>query len=304
MGTAIAPAQRTLKDLLAKATPSLQAVMPRHLSAEKLIKVALLATSRTPLLLECTPSSILQSVMQAAQLGLEVNSPLGSAYLVPYRNKGVYECQLIPGYRGLVDLARRSGGILSVDARVVYDGDHLEVDYGTTPRIVHRPKLSGHRDTKNIIAVYATALMPDDVRQFEVMTKDEVDAVRARSKAAASGPWVTDYAEMSRKTVVKRLAKYLPLSAELAAAIELDNRYESGEVSGVSDILDTAESIEATVVGSTPPANTGSESLKDALKKRTNGDAPVQPAAETDAERERRLAEDAALAAADQVGSR
>lgn len=278
-GTAIAPAQQTLKAMLAKAAPSLQAVMPRHLSAEKLIKIALLATSRTPLLLECAPTSILQAVMQAAQLGLEVNSPLGSAYLVPYRNgkTGKYECQLIPGYRGLVDLARRSGGILLVDARVVYENDRFEVDYGTSPQITHKPMLSGERANQNIVAFYATALMPGDIRQFEVMTKAEVDAVRARSKASASGPWVSDYAEMGRKTVVKRLVKYLPLSPELAAAIELDNRAESGEVTGVSDILDTADAIDAHVV-EPPPKGTGTDSLTETLAKKAAKQEPTADA--------------------------
>ncbi|MDB4874424.1 MAG: recT [Gemmatimonadetes bacterium] len=282
MGTslAVAPAQKTLKDLLTKATPSLQAVMPRHINAEKLIKIALLATSRTPLLLECTPSSILQSVMQAAQLGLEVNSPLGSAYLVPFKNRGVYECQLIPGYRGLIDLARRSGGILLVDARVVYDSDVFAVEQGTDPRIVHSPRLSADREYKNIIAFYATALLPGNVRQFEVMSKAEVDAIRARSKASGSGPWVSDYAEMGRKTVVKRLVKYLPLSPELAAAVELDNRAETGEVGGVSDILDTAETVEAIVV-SEAKSGTGTNALRESLAKHLkNGsdDGPAAPA--------------------------
>lgn len=223
MTTALTPAQRmgTLKDLLEKNRGSLATVLPRHLTPERMMKLALVAASRNPVLLQCDQRSILQSVMAAAQLGLDPSGTLGSAYLVPYRNrkKGTFECQLIPGYRGLIDLARRSGEIESIEAHVVFERDHFEIAYGLEPQLVHKPHLGP--DPGNVILVYAIARLKGGARQFEVMTRAQVESVRARSRAADDGPWKTDFDEMARKTVVRRLCKYLPLSTELAEALSL-----------------------------------------------------------------------------------
>ncbi len=230
--TALAKRQDSLKTLLDRARPSLAAVLPKHLNPDKLIKVALVATSRTPALLQCTPTSVLQAVMTASQLGLEPGGVLGSAYLVPYKS----ECQLVIGYRGLIDLARRSGKIASVEAHVVYANDKFTIRHGLTPALEHEPNLAG--EPGDVVAAYAIARLHDGSTQVEVMTRKQLDAIRTRSRAGNSGPWATDTDEMYRKTVVKRLCKYLPLSVELASAIEADNRAESGEVRGYSDILD------------------------------------------------------------------
>ena len=247
MSTAVAKPRATVKDLLERAKPSFEAVLPKHLNADRMVKLVLLATTKTPKLLECDPKTLLSAVMQAAQLGLEINSALGSAYLVPFGN----QVQLIPGYRGLIDLSRRSGNILFIEARVVYEGETFSVEQGTDPKIVHRPSL-GEKKDDDLVAVYAVALVKDAPRpQFEVMSREQVNAIRGRSRAAKDGPWVTDFAEMARKTVVKRLCKYLPLSPELAAAIELDNRAETGEVSSVSDVIDSDESLNQAVADST-----------------------------------------------------
>jgi len=220
----------SLKALLTgqKFLAELQAVVPVHMKPEKLVKIALVAASRNPLLLQCSQASILKSLMIAGQLGLEPDGTLGSAYLVPYRNRktGQYEAQLIPGYRGLIDLARRSGQIRNISARVVYERDKFEVHFGTEDRIIHEP--SWEEDPGKLKAVYAVAWFKDGSFQAEFMTRAQVDAIRARSMASGSGPWASDYDEMARKTVVRRLCKYLPLSPELAAAVALDNLAESG----------------------------------------------------------------------------
>lgn len=246
-GTAVAKPKATVKDLLERAKPAFEAVLPKHLNAERMVKLVLLATTKTPKLLECDPKTLLSAVMQAAQLGLEINSALGSAYLVPFGN----QVQLIPGYRGLIDLARRSGNILFIEARVAYKDEVFLVEQGTAPGISHRPSLGEKKDDE-IVAVYAVALVKGAPRpQFEVMSREQVDAVRARSRAAKDGPWVTDFPEMARKTVVKRLCKYLPLSPELAAAIELDTRAETGEVGSISEVIDSDESLNQTVADRT-----------------------------------------------------
>ncbi len=231
----------SLKSLLTspKFLAELQAVIPAHMKPEKLVKIALVAASRNPLLLQCSQASILKSLMVAGQLGLEPDGTLGSAYLVPYMNRktGQYEAQLIPGYRGLIDLARRSGQIRNISARVVYEKDKFEVHFGTEDRIIHEP--SWEENPGKLKAVYAVAWFKDGSFQAEFMTRAQVDAIRARSMASGSGPWASDYDEMARKTVVRRLCKYLPLSPELAAAVELDNLAESGgDQKAVIDAID------------------------------------------------------------------
>ncbi len=218
----------TLKDALDKARPSLAMVLPKHLTPERLIKIALVAASRNPVLLQCSQTSILQAVMQAAELGLEPSGVLGSAYLVPFRNRktGQYEATLIPGYRGLIELALRSESVLRIEARVVRDGDTFELCYGTEPSLIHKPDFL--ESDGGMIGVYAVAYLKEGPPQVEYMTKGQVDAIRVRSRSANEGPWVSDYEEMARKTVVRRLCKYLPASAGLNRALEAESEAEAG----------------------------------------------------------------------------
>jgi recombination protein RecT len=223
---AIVTNKATLEGLMSKDTfkQSLAEVLPKHVTPERIVKMGLVAASRQPLLFKCTQASFLQSIMKSAELGLDCSGTLGRAYLVPYFNKKIngYECQFIPGYQGLIDLARRSGNIARIESRVVYEKDTFNVEYGIEQKLVHRPYLG--TDRGNIQCVYGIAEMMDGSRQIEIMTIEEVNAIRDRSKAKDGGPWVTDFAEMARKTVIRRLAKYLPLSTELAKALEADDQ--------------------------------------------------------------------------------
>lgn len=232
MSRALTPHQRqqTIRDLLEKAKPKLAEVLPRHLTPDRLIRIACAATSRNRQLLACTPQSLLLAVMNAAQLGLEAGSPLGSAYLVPYGDT----CQLIVGYRGLIELARRSGQIASIEAQVVHDNDEFICERGFNPVLRHIPCWKG--DPGDMYAAYAIAKLTDGSSQVEVMTKAQIDAIKNRSRAGRSGPWVTDYSEMARKTVVRRLCKYLPLSVEMSKALDMDAHSEAG--SSTSALLD------------------------------------------------------------------
>lgn len=228
--TTKASKQQTIKDLLDKAAPSIAAVLPKHLTVERLTKVALSATARTPSLLACSPHSLVRAVMQGAELGLEVGGLLGEAYLVPFKDT----IQLIVGYRGLVKLARQSGQLTSIEAYVVRERDSFELEYGLEPKLVHKPAMTG--DPGPVAAVYAIARFKDGGRQVDVMTNAEVESVRKRSAASSAGPWVTDYAEMAKKTVVRRLCKYLPLSPELARALEHEAAVDEGVRSPVIDV--------------------------------------------------------------------
>jgi len=222
--------------------------------------MVLVSSSRNPKLFECTKESIAKAVITASEMGLDCSGSLGSGYLVPYFNGkiGAYEAQFIPGYRGLIDLARRSGHVKSIEAHVVYKDDSLDIEFGLEPKLSHKPNPMVEPQDKNIVGAYMVAQLIDDAKHVEYMTRAEIDKIRNRSKASNSGPWVTDYAEMCRKTVVRRGAKYLPLSPELERLIEYDNTVNGIDL-GVQASATPAE-----------PAKPRTEALKDKLKGQVN----------------------------------
>lgn len=223
--------QATIKDLLERSKGSLAAVLPKHLTPERLLKVALSATARDAKLLACTPKSLLLAVMQAAELGLEAGGLMGTAYLVPYKD----EAKLIIGYKGMIQLARNSGDISSIEARVVHANDVFELEYGLESKLVHRPSMT---EPGPMVAVYSIIRFKDGGYHVECMARPEVDAIRARSQASDAGPWVTDYEEMAKKTVLKRALKLAPLSAEkstFSKALEHEASIDSNAASPLVD---------------------------------------------------------------------
>jgi recombination protein RecT len=210
-------------------------VLPKHVTPERMLKAMMVAASKTPKIFDCTQESICKSLMDASSLGLDCSGTLGSGYLVPFKKSAKVnnqwvsrlECQFIPGYRGLIDLARRGGQIATIEAHAVYAQDFFLLEYGTDSKLVHRPYLQADR-REEFLAFYAVATLRDGTRQIEVMTLADVnkirDAVFAKNRQEQpSGPWVDHYAEMARKTVVRRICKYLPLSPELEKALQLDD---------------------------------------------------------------------------------
>jgi recombination protein RecT len=265
---AIAPGHKqrleTLKDLFEKAKPQIAAVIPKHLTAERLLQVALVACSRDPKLLLCSGRSVLQAVMVAAKLGLDASGTLGSGYLVPYRRKGGgYDAHFIPGYRGLTDLAMRSGFVDSIEAQIVHAKDEFSfVNTEEGPQLRHKPEL--YEDPGEPKLVFAVARMKGStIPKIEIMTKAQVDGIRKRSQASESGPWQTDYEEMARKTVVRRICKYLPLSVEFQTATEAENRAESGEAPLI--VLEEGTGYESAPL---EPLAGATERVKESLEKR------------------------------------
>ena len=176
--------------------------------------------------------------MQSAQLGLEPGSALGQAYLVPYGN----QCQLILGYRGMIDLARRSGQVLSLNAYAVRDGDDFSYQLGLRPDIHHVPSPEAGRDTKPITFVYAVATLRGGGYQFEVMSRAEVEKVRSTSASykckKEKSIWGTHFEDMAKKTVIRRLFKYLPVSIEALEITNADAKREAGEEVKPEDVID------------------------------------------------------------------
>lgn len=237
MSNAVVKANSALKvkDLLEKNKSAIAMAVPRHISIDRFFRVAMSAINRTPKLQECTPESLFMSTVQSLTLGLEPSGPLGEAYLIPYYNKDkrMMESQFMPGYRGLINLARRSGDVTLIYAEKVCDGDDYEMERGLEPKLVHKIAI---KDRGDAIAYYSVFHTRDGMRDFEFMTLEDVNEIRKRSKSAGSGPWVTDYDEMAKKTVLKRLLKRAPMSVELAIATSADNRASMGENPDYSDL--------------------------------------------------------------------
>lgn len=236
------------------ASPAVQAqikaALPRHMTAERMARIATTELRKNPKLGTCTPVSFLGAVIQAAQIGLEPGGALGHAYILPYdvnKKQGrdwvkVTEAQLIIGYRGMIDLARRSGQILSLNATAVYEGDEFECVMGLEPSLKHVPDFNNAEREKadRLTFVYAVAKLKDGGTQFAVMSRAQVDAIRERSsgyKVALAkqkegkkpdNPWFSDYEAMALKTVIRRLFKYLPVSIEMQQAVMLDEKADAG----------------------------------------------------------------------------
>lgn len=186
--------------------------LPKHITPDRFIRVALTAMQKTPKLLDCTQSSLFQSLLTCSQLGIEPDGRM--AHLIPYGNV----CQLIIDYKGLSALAMRSGEILPPHADVVCENDLFEYDRGEVKKHV----IDFRKPRGKPYAAYAIVRYKEGGEKAECMSMEEVDAIRKRSKASSSGPWVTDYNEMAKKTVFRRLSKWLPLSPEFRDALEAD----------------------------------------------------------------------------------
>lgn len=223
----IASNQKSIVSMLEQMKSEISRCLPKHLTTERMTRIALTELRKTPKLAECEPMSFIAAIMQASQLGLEPGI-LGSCYLIPFYNskKGIYECTFMPGYRGFLDLARRSGQISTLVARPVYANDVFEYEFGLKENIIHKPDIQNRTE---LVAVYAVALLKDGGHQFEIMSKKEVDAVREKSQGKNAGPWTEYYDEMARKTVLRRLFKWLPCSIEMQKAVMLDELQEIGK---------------------------------------------------------------------------
>ena len=191
------------------------AALPRGMTADRMVRVVLTAMNKNPKILDCTKESIWESVLNCAALGLFPDA-LGRAYLVPYKGR----CQLIIGYKGLIDLAYRSERISSINLVIVREGDEFDRQPMESPPIKHRIIEAADGSFRKATHFYSVVYLKGCATpSIEVMTLREVNEIRARSQSSGAGPWVTDYEEMAKKTVFRRHAKVLPMSAELVQAM-------------------------------------------------------------------------------------
>lgn len=257
-GTGVAQKPQTTAQLLAspKIQAQIKAALPAHMTPERMARIATTEMRKNPKLQQCEALSFIGAVIQCAQLGLEPGSALGHAYILPFDVKekqgGQWvvkrtDAQVIVGYRGMLDLARRSGQIESLSARVVHAGDKFSYSYGLEEHLTHVPTEGEPGPPTHF---YAVAKFKDGGFQFEVMSVASVHKIRDESQGykgylsslakgyKADSPWVSNEDEMGRKTVLRRLFKWLPVSVELQRAVTLDEQADHGIAQDNEAIID------------------------------------------------------------------
>ena len=233
-----------MRQMLAKMANDIEAALPSMVSSERFQRVALTAFNNNPKLQNCDPISFIAAMMESAQLGLEPNTPLGQAYLIPYKVKGIDKVQFQIGYKGLLELAQRSGKIKSIYAHEVRANDKFEVKYGLHQDLIHEPAFKGDRG--EVIGYYAVYHLDTGGHSFIFQSKEEIlKHAKAKSKTFDYGPWQTDFDEMAKKTVIKKLLKYAPLSIEMQKAVTSDESVKSQISDDMSLVEDESEVIEA-----------------------------------------------------------
>lgn len=215
----------SFKEVLEKNKNQLMTALPKHMNADRMIRLACTEFSKNENLQNCDQKSVFGAIIQAAQLGLEIGV-LGQAYLIPYNNK----CQFIPGYKGLIALARRSGELSSIETHIVYDNDMFDLTLGINTEVTHKPFLGGNRGEPKL--VYGVAKFKDGGYHFEWMTIAEVNKIRQSSKSASIkySPWFTHYDQMVRKTIIRRMMNYLPMSTEMQNAMQISDAVDDGKM--------------------------------------------------------------------------
>ena len=278
--------QLTIRDQLEspKFRDEIAKALPKHLTPDRFIRVAVSALTRTPKLKECEPVSLFGAMLTLSQLGIEPDGR--RAHLIPFENRrrGCVECQLIIDYKGLAEMAMRSGVVSYLHADVVCDADIFEENMG---EIVSH-KIDRRKPRGEVYAVYAICKFKDGTAKAEVMSSEEIEAIRKRSKAGQSGPWITDWNEMAKKTVFRRLSKWLPLSPEFRDAVEADDEpashIEVRPAKVVSPVDDDVPFNFGGVLGPVPEDSASQETRQsEPTPSSEHEQQPAQPAKQADA---------------------
>lgn len=229
----------SLQGLIRTMEPEIKKALPSVITPERFTRMVFTALSSNKKLQACTPESFLGAMMQAAQLGVEPNTPIGQAYLIPYGNQVQFQL----GYKGLIDLAYRSGEVQSIQAHEVHENDTFEYELGLDPKLKHIPAM---KDRGAVVLYYAVIKLKNGGEGFEVMSRDDVDQfARAKSKTYKNGPWQTDFDEMAKKTVLKKVLKYAPLKSDFAKQVKEDETIKSNISENMADLPDETVTIDA-----------------------------------------------------------
>lgn len=236
-----APQQKTLQTYIKSMEGEIAKALPSVITPERFTRMVLSAISSNKDLANVEPKSFLGAMMQAAQLGLEPNTPLGQAYIIPYKDHGVQKAQFQLGYKGMIDLAYRSGEVSIVDAQVVYENDDFSYELGLDPKLHHVPALKDRGDATMVYAMFRTK---SGGFGFQVMSMDDVRKHASRfSKAYSSSysPWTTNFEEMAKKTVMKKALKYAPLKSDFARGMSADETVKTQISADMYEVQDEAD---------------------------------------------------------------
>jgi recombination protein RecT len=276
--------RQAFEAILTNQLENISKVAAKHISAPRLISIAVGAAQRQPLLFKCEASTVVRCLLQAAELGLEVGA-LNEAYLIPFKNgkTGSYECQLMIDYRGYLKLCWQSGLVASIDAGVVYTTDSFTFRKGTSVEILYEPNIDAKLPTRFwpddqdpkvenrwdlVRCVYAAAKLTTGGTVAIVLTRSDVERYRSRSKAKDSNFWINDWEPMAVKTALKRLQNLLPKSTQMAQAVAVDNQSEFGNVEGPIGF----EIPEAEFIEEAEEADSGMKAAKASLKSKVEGE--------------------------------
>jgi recombination protein RecT len=230
---------QTINDWIKAYQDQIAKALPKVITPERFTRMVTTAVTQTPKLAQCTPQSFVGAMLTAAQLGLEPNTPLGQAYLIPYGN----QCQFQIGYKGLIDLAHRSGELKNIEAHIVYENDDFDFEYGLEADLKHKPAMS---ERGNPVWVYAIYRLKSGGYGFEVMSWDECLAHGKKySKTFKNGPWRTNPEEMAKKTMLKKVLKYAPMKSDFVTEDERAYTVEDdgGEIKVLpEDVIETEAS--------------------------------------------------------------
>lgn len=230
----------TAKDMIQLMLPQIALALPKHLTPDRMARIMLTTLRLTPKLMQCSKESLAGAIIQASQLGWEPGSGMAQCAILPYKG----EATLIPMYGGLIDLATRSGRVADVRGEVVIEGDFYELEAGSDAHIRHQPKMDRMTEPSfdDVILAYAVATMTNGAKKIEIVPKWKLIKIRAKSpsftaKFNAKSPWLVWPISMCLKTAIKQICKFIPKSAELQAALQLDNIHETGKSQDLSLLL-------------------------------------------------------------------
>lgn len=235
---------KTMQQYVQQMQGEIAKALPSVMTPERFTRITLSALSANPQLAQTTQNSFLGAMMTAAQLGMEPNTPLGQAYLIPSRNKGVLECQFQLGYKGLIDLAYRSGEVTTIQAQVVYENDEFEYALGLEPQLKHIPAMSNRGEPIYFYAVFKTK---DGGFGFEVMSVEDVKLHAQKYSKSFNGaysPWKTNFEEMAKKTVLKKVLKYAPMKTDFARGLSADETIKHGVSDDMFSVPDETDYID------------------------------------------------------------
>lgn len=226
--------EKTIFDVIESGKAQFAAALPKHMTGDKFVRVAITCIRQNPKLASCSQASLLGALMTTAQLGLEPGV-LGQCYLIPYGT----ECQFQLGYKGMIELLRRTGQLSDIYAYPVYLNDEFNIEYGLERKLSHKPAFNNPDGRGEVTGFYSVAILKDGTRAFEYMTKDEVikHEEKYRKGKYKNEVWNKNFEEMAMKTVTKKMLKWLPISVEMIENLRKDNatfklNEETKEVTG------------------------------------------------------------------------